>query len=120
MRWQDWVFGPAVYNWTQWLMGADRAWRILVSDYVRPRPTDRLLDIGCGTGRILRYLPAVEYSGIDADCRVVQWAQKNYGHRGRFRCAAIDEPLPENWGPFEVVLANGVLHHVDDTTAGRL
>jgi len=45
--------------------------RILhVENYIRPRDGDRILDIGCGPGDILEFLPSVEYLGFDVNQRI--------------------------------------------------
>jgi len=58
---------PAVYDALQNLLGAKKSRRIFVKDYLRPQIGDKILDIGCGTARILDELPKVEYYGFDAN-----------------------------------------------------
>jgi SAM-dependent methyltransferase len=88
-----------------------------VTEHVRPRPGDRILDIGCGPGDVLKHLPDVSYLGLDSSAKYIQAAQDRYGKRGRFiqadiRNASVDEP-----GSYDLVLATGVLHHLDDEVA---
>ncbi len=123
MTWlYDRIFRPAVYNGLQWAVGAHRLRRTLVADYLRPGATDRLLDVGCGTGQILAYLPAVHFVGIDPDPKAIEWAQQTYGARAKFICRAVDDrEAGDGLGsPFDIVMAFGVLHHLDDKQVGDL
>ncbi|CAN5507622.1 hypothetical protein BH10ACI2_BH10ACI2_04160 [soil metagenome] len=43
-----------------------------VMNMTAPRPEDRILDIGCGTGLFLRYFPHNEYVGIDPSARMLR------------------------------------------------
>ena len=52
-------------------------------------PGDKVLDIGCGLGDVLSYLPAVEYYGIDISERYIDFAKKKYRHSGSFSCIDI-------------------------------
>ena len=43
---------------------------------------DVVLDVGCGTGDALRYLPAFErYVGLDTDARALEFARAAHGDR---------------------------------------
>jgi SAM-dependent methyltransferase len=61
--------------------------RVYLSEYVRPVPGEKVLDIGCGPGEILEYLPAVDYVGFDINPKYVEAVQKRFGGRGRFFAA---------------------------------
>ncbi len=111
---------PGIYDFVQNLMGADTGRGILVRDHIRATDGDRLLDIGCGTARILDYLPRVEYHGFDQSKEYIEAACRRYGDRGVFTCAMAEQTIIDHLEPFDVVLATGVLHHLDDAGATGL
>jgi 2-polyprenyl-3-methyl-5-hydroxy-6-metoxy-1,4-benzoquinol methylase len=111
---------PAVYDFFQTLMGSDRIRRELVTDYVRPVEGMRLLDIGCGTARILDYLPPLTYHGFDLSQEYIDEALLRYSGRGTFRCAMVEEATLQGEASYDLVLAVGVLHHLDDESASQL
>lgn len=108
---------PWVYDALQNIMGARSARRELVRKYLRPFSGCRILDIGCGTARILDDLPDVEYHGFDLSQRYIEDATRRYGLRGHFNCALVQQAVTEHLEPFDIVMATGVLHHLDDEQA---
>lgn len=108
---------PGIYDFVQNLMGADTGRRILVRDHIRATDGDRLLDIGCGTARILDYLPKVGYHGFDQSQEYIDAARRRYCDRGAFACAMVEQAVIDHLEPFDIVLAMGLLHHLDDAGA---
>lgn len=108
---------PSVYDLYQSLVGSRAARDRLFKTYVQLREGTRLLDIGCGTGELLEYLPAyVQYSGVDVNPLYIELARKKYGARGRFELIDVNdiERLALPRGSFDVVVLYGVLHHLSD------
>jgi 2-polyprenyl-3-methyl-5-hydroxy-6-metoxy-1,4-benzoquinol methylase len=87
---------------------------------VQPRPGERILDIGCGTAEILESLPHVEYLGIDASEAYIDLAKVRYADRGTFQTGDVRELRSMLAGRFDIVLAMGLLHHLDDGQAAGL
>lgn len=73
--------------------------------------TDRILDVGCGTGALLRYLKQHGYTnleGLEVSSRAVQVLGE---HGIKMHHARLpDLPLPEK--QFDVVIASQVLEHI--------
>ena len=107
------------YNAYQHAVGAERCRRRIAEEIIRPTPGQRILDIGCGTGEILRYLPQVEYLGIDLSPYYIRSAQDRFGDRGDFFVGKADDlQLPPD-RKFELAMAIGLLHHIEDTEVER-
>ena len=105
------------------VIGAPERSRILVRDYIRPRPGDRILEIGCGPGTIVPYLPESEYVGFDLSEEYIEQARTKFRGkypRVKFFCERVSEYTLPQRSYFDVVLALGILHHLDDAEALQL
>jgi len=110
---------PIVYSTFSWLVSGKAARSILVNEYIRPCPRDTILDIGCGPGDLVAYLPSeVEYIGFDASASYIAAAQKRFGTRATFICDRVSTANIKQ--SFDIVLAIGILHHLDDSEALQL
>jgi SAM-dependent methyltransferase len=92
---------------------SERSNREIVSRYVRPAPKIRILDIGCGTARVLGALSDVDYLGIDHNAGYIARASRKYGASGTFKVADVSEISDLNHR-FDRILLFGVLHHLSD------
>lgn len=112
---------PSGYSFFQRLVGADFARKTYLSEYMKPAPGEKILDIGCGPADILNYLPVVNYTGLDLSPEYIQAAQERFGSRGRFCCGDVGLATIEGeHETFDLVMAIGVLHHLDDAHASQL
>ena len=112
---------PAGYRLFRWMVGGESAWKTYLADYVKPVAGEKILDIGCGPADVLDYLPEGDYTGFDISPEYIASAQKRFEGRGRFFCNDVGLATVERErGTFSLVLATGVLHHLDDGTAGKL
>lgn len=104
-----------VYDLLQAFMGAAKIRREFVRDYLKPAPGNYFMDIGCGTGDILSYLPLdINYFGFDASEEYIRRAEARFGVRGKFECAFVDSLVAQRLPAMDVVLAGGLIHHLDD------
>ena len=110
---------PLVYRvWGRLVGGKDRG--RFAREHIRAREGQRVLDIGCGPADILQYLPKVDYTGFDSNPDYIATATRNYGDRGHFYCQRVSEQALSAHEGFDIVLAIGVLHHLDDAEAEQL
>ncbi len=107
---------PAVYRFAQRSIGSPEVRAAFVNERVRPSPGDRILDIGCGTGDIVQLLGQVEYIGYDPSAEYIESARERYGDLGEFFVGSVGavDLEPES---FDICIAKGVLHHLDDGAA---
>ncbi|HKI61604.1 MAG TPA: class I SAM-dependent methyltransferase [Mariprofundaceae bacterium] len=112
---------PFFYNLVQNSLGVRKARKTLVNEYFPAEKGISVLDIGCGTAEILEFLPDdIDYTGFDASPAYIEQAIKRYGNRGHFFAGLVEATQLENMEPFDVILAFGVLHHLDDSHAEQL
>ena len=111
---------PFFYEFYHQLIGANHRSRVLVNDYIRPQAGDRILDIGCGPGNMVPFLPQGQYLGVDVNASYIASARERYGDRGEFVCQRVSHHSVQEYGTFDIVLALGLVHHLDDSEAGDL
>src|SRR5262249_33209123 len=93
-------------------------------EYIQPVPGEKVLDIGCGPADILDYLPQVDYTGVDLSAEYIESARQRFANRGRFWCNDVGaggvEALESELGSFSLVLATGLVHHLDDRQSAAM
>src|SRR5579884_2353919 len=110
---------PQAYQFFFNVIGAPERSRILVRDYIHPQPGDRILEIGCGPGTIVPYLPETEYVGFDLSEEYIEQARRKFP-RAKFVCERVSQYTLPQRQYFDVVLALGIVHHLDDSEALQL
>ena len=112
---------PWLYLFSQAILGAKRARKRFIKDYAQLSPGMRVLDIGCGPGYVLEYLPEeVSYCGFDTNASYIAYARRKYGARGAFYCQRFDLTMANALESFDLILMAGLLHHLDDQEAAGL
>lgn len=84
----------------------------------------RVLDFGCGTGRMTRWLlPEArvdEVWGVDFDARCIQWDQTHLSPPFHFLLCSSLPSLPFEDGSFDVVVGGSVFTHISEMADGWL
>ena len=111
---------PGAYTLFADLIGG-RARSIYARDHLRAVAGQRIIDIGCGPADIVRDLPhGADYVGFDANEKYIAAARKRFGERATFHCETVSSAVAARYSGFDIAMANGVLHHLDDTEAQAL
>ena len=75
----DILSSPFLYNLLQFTVGAMSARKIVINNYSTIKSKYKVLDIGCGTGYIVKYLPDdISYIGIDVNKKYIDYAKNKY------------------------------------------
>lgn len=112
---------PTIFDSYQRLVGAPRCHERFIREMVQPGFGERVLDVGCGVGASVRYLPSdVSYVGIDISEAYIARARSDYGDRGEFICADAGALNAKCLGTFDRAFSFGVLHHLSDEAAGTV
>ncbi len=102
----------------------DRRWSFYVTASVREtlkrmavRASDRVLDVGCGTGVLLAALgeraPDAGLTGIDRSPEMLKVARARLKRRAELHCARAEQ-LPFSDHTFDLIVSTSVLHYVAD------
>ena len=78
----------------------------------RIRPTDRVLEIGCSSGRVLSTIEAAERVGVDYDEPAIERGKREHPEITFIGGEARD--YLETAEPFDVLILSHVLEHLDD------
>ena len=114
---------PWGYLAFKWLIGSARSSQWISRNFWMPRTGQKVVDIGCGPGNAIRLLPDdIEYVGFDISPDYIEHARALHGGPARrtFLVGTAEdfvESLPEAMRDADLVIINGVLHHLDDVQA---
>lgn len=111
---------PAIYSAYQNAIGARQFRQRVIAEYFRCEPGCRILDVGCGPADYLEDIEHVDYFGIDISPAYIAAAQRRFGGKGRFVVGGIEQVEGAAGQQFDIILASGLLHHLDDLSALRL
>ena len=117
-RWYD-LFGTVIS------FGGDKAIREKLIELAEPVLSEKVLDVGCGTGTlalgIKRQVGTGEVHGVDASPEMIQFAKEKAAKNGSdidFQVALIEAiPFPD--ASFDLVTSSLMLHHLPDDVKAK-
>ena len=115
--WRAVLSDPRIFDSVQAILGARRYMANYVTRHLQPQSSQSVLDIGCGTGALLQFMPDVSFVGFDHSQAYIAAARERFGGRGQFHCDDVANFRSYNDGAFDLVNAYGILHHITDEDA---
>jgi SAM-dependent methyltransferase len=113
-----WLKMPLLYNLFQGVVGGNALRRRIIRNHVRARRGDKVIDMGCGPAQALQSLAEVEYFGFDIDPDYIAFGRRAYGDKATFVVGDTRSLWDDSlFKDADIVMAIGVLHHLDDEDA---
>ena len=104
---------PFFYSLTQKIMSGVSTRGALVKNIINKN--SKILDIGCGTAKIIESLPIVDYYGYDISKKYINYAKKKYSSKqNKFFCKKFNSNELSKLPKFDFILLFGIIHHLDD------
>ncbi len=101
-----------------WQLPFERQKFAPVGRFLKDADVRSVLDVGCGPGTNAAQFADRAYIGIDLSPAYIQSARRRYGDRFVVGDAAAG--LPPEGAPYDMVLVNSLLHHLDDGAVTRV
>ena len=115
---------PWIYNLVQRVAGAKLYRDNMVKNYIKPFDGCKILDIGCGTGEYIdhfyEYCKDFEYYGFDGEGDYIEYGKELFKDNPKvhfYHKILTEEGVKEEFNNFDIVMATGVMHHLDDPIA---
>jgi SAM-dependent methyltransferase len=111
---------PWIYNLVQRVAGAELYRDNVVKNYIKPFDGCKILDIGCGTGEYVHhfydYCKTFEYYGFDGEGDYIEYGKELFKDKPNVHLyhKILSEEGVKEFNNFDIVMATGVMHHLDD------
>jgi trans-aconitate methyltransferase len=100
---------------------SQHAWARELIAQLRLRGDERLLDVGCGDGKVTaelaRAVPRGSATGVDASAEMIRFARRTFGTTPNLDFHVMDARHLRFERAFDLVFSNAALHWVDDHQA---
>jgi len=115
---------PQIYNFKRILFGGNNYKAKYYNELFCKPHIKSVLDIGCGTGEMLQYLPkSVDYVGLDMEEKYIKYCQEQYSiyPKAKFFLESVGEVYHQEWeNSFDAINAHGLMHHLADSDCKTL
>jgi len=109
------ILGSATgYRAFKVLTRGDQTMQRMADQYVKAKPGETVLDVGCGYGDLSSCLRDVNYIGIDSNESYIAYAKPHHDGRSEFVVGDVTEMSAGDFGTIDCAVAIGVLHHLSD------
>jgi len=97
-------------------LGAETVIGLLESNNIKLDSESRVLDFGCGCGRVIRHFKDVLFKLYGTDCNnfAIQWCN-NYLDFGSFQSNKLSPPLNYDDNSFELIYAFSIFTHLSES-----
>jgi SAM-dependent methyltransferase len=110
---------PFLYHLYQLIGGFEGGRKKMLQEVFSQYPKlVNVYDIGCGPGHISRFFPKnISYIGFDTNEVYINYAKQNFHQFGQFLCEPFSGSVARIYGQSDLIVMNGLLHHLDDESA---
>ena len=105
-----------IYNLFGKIIG-NRSHYNFIRDCIGDVSNKRVLDLGCGTGSILKSLTnETRYVGVDLSEDYIATAKEQFANRktAEFYCEDLNSFISHYNDQFDIIVMKGVMHHISD------
>lgn len=107
------------YNFSQYIVGAT-SFRKKFIENLNVKKGAKVLDIGCGTSTIIKFLNEPEYYGYDINTDNINFCKKKFGNLGNFYNKAFTKKELNHLPKFDYIFLFGFIHHLNDDSVSSL
>lgn len=116
MKIHFWELFPKLYDLIQIIATGGFLNKVLKKiDFAKNK---NILELGCGTGTLSKYLACKEYTGVDINPEFIESAKMKFPKHSFKVMDIVKQKLPE--GEFDYVVTMNVLHHLTDDELVKL
>lgn len=109
---------PLIYSITQKIMSGVSTRANLVKEI---KANSKVLEVGCGTGKIIESLPRVYYYGYDISEKYISYAKREYPLKNYFFfCKEFSNKEIQKLPKFDFILLFGLIHHLSNDKLHQL
>ena len=109
---------PALYKLFQFAISTKDSRNLLKNEVIKPEGIESILDFGCGIGNMSQHFPNSKYLGIEPLQKCVDSANKRYANDMKHFIVGNQLTLKSlKSESFDLIIAIGVLHHMNDNSA---